>query len=282
MLSRLLYSEDVAGGKMVAKQGAQVRTDPSVVGRGTFWTVDPGNYVILTGFFYSYDNIYYYQTTNGVWAIVDMNNMTGDWSLSGRESVSTYSQTQAQYLVNKIIKNNYAILCNNLICARYANRLTSEERQLVRDLQERLQARNSALQAEGLVDNIQTATPAGYAELSGSLDALMADERIGIATWVVVVIACAVIAATATAAYYAYRSLADESEQDIKYSKDLLRVLTSKLTEEEYQQLLNETKGIVTKAKIKQAIGSYGNVLKLAAFAVAGYVGYKFIKQKFL
>ena len=44
-----------------------------------------------------------------------------------------------------------------------------------------------------------------------------------------------------------------------------------KFTPEEYQQLLDETQGIVTKAKIRQAIGSYGNVLKIGAFIIAGY-----------
>lgn len=279
MLSRLLYSEDVAGGKMVAKQGAQVRTDPSVVGRGTFWTVDPGNYVILTGFFYSYDNIYYYQTTNGVWAIVDMNNMTGDWSPSGRESVSNYSQTQAQYLVNKIIRNNEQILKNNLVCARFAHVFTNAQKQQIRELQERLKERNNALQAEGLLTSVQTSSPDGYAELAPYLNNLMSGGGIGIATWAVLVITATVIAGLGTAAYFAYKSFADESEKDVKFSKELTAILAKKLTPEEYEQLLSETKGIVTKARIKQAASSYGTVLMIAGAAVGGFLLYRFLKE---
>ena len=197
MALTLKYDERYAGAKAVAKAGAQAYS--GIVDHGTVYNAGDGNFTYCTGYYYEDGWWQYVQTTNGLYLVVDLNNP--DWSFTvGAQKTHAYTQSQAQYLVNKIIKNNYAILCNNLICARYADRLTSEERQLVRDLQERLQARNSALQAEGLVDNIQTATPAGYAELSGSLDALMADERIGIATWVVVVIACAVIAATATAA----------------------------------------------------------------------------------
>ena len=182
--------------------------------------------------------------------------------------------------MNKIIKNNIQIVQNNLVCARYANKFSSEQQQLIRDLQNRAEARKGQLQAGGLCSGITTSYPKGYADLGAYLDALMAGEPIGIASWAIVVIAAVVIAATATAAYYTYRYFADESEQDIKYSKELMAVLQQKLTPEEYQQLLDETKGIVTKAKIRQAVNSYGNVLKYAAFAVAGFAVYKFIKSR--
>lgn len=215
-----------------------------------------------------------YQTTGGGYII-----LTDGWQQVGTSAVHQYSQTQAQKLVNTIIANNKKIISNNLLCARFANKLSIQEREQVVALQNRLQVRNEALQAGGLTSNVRTSYPAGYAELSAYLDALMSGEAIGIATWVVVVIAATVIAATATAAYFAYKSLAAESEKDVKFSDDLTRTLTSKLTDEEYQQLLQETKGIVTKAKVKQALGSYWNVLQIAAFAVAGYAGYRFIKN---
>ena len=215
-----------------------------------------------------------YQTTGGGFI-----HLEDGWQQVGTTAVHQYSQTQAQKLLNTIIANNKKIISNNLLCARFANKLSEKEREQVVALQNRLQVRNEALQAGGLTKNIQTSYPAGYAELSAYLDALMRSEAIGIATWVVVVIAATVIAATATAAYFAYKSLAEESEKDVKFSDDLTRTLTSKLTEEEYQQLLQETKGIVTKAKIKQALGSYWNVLQIAAFAIAGYAGYRFIKN---
>lgn len=215
-----------------------------------------------------------YQTTGGQWIY-----LPDGWEKIGVRSVMQYSQNAAQALVNQIIKNNKQIICNNLLCARYANKLTEDQRAQVRELQLRLQARNDALQAGGLTKGVETSYPAGYAEMSAYLDKLMAGESVGVATWVVVVIAATVIAATATAAYFAYKYYAEESERDVKFSKDLTRVLTSKLTEEEYQQLLEETKGIVTKARIRQSLSSYGIVLRIAAFVAAGYFGYTLIKK---
>ena len=190
-----------------------------------------------------------YQTRSGQYII-----LSEGWQEIGQVAIAQYSQSKAQALANKIIKNDQQIIRNNLLCARYASKLTEAQQSAVRTLQNRLQARKYALQSEGLTTNVQTGYPTEYAELSGYLDALMQGEAIGVATWVVVVIAVTVLAATATAAYYTYKKLADESEQDLKYSKELTSVLVSKLTEEEYQQLLDETKGMLTKAKIKQLV----------------------------
>ncbi len=216
-----------------------------------------------------------YQTTSGDYIILNEG-----WEQVGVVPIAKYSQSQAQALVNKIIKNNKIILQNNLLCARYASKLTEAQQSQVRELQRRLQARNSALQAGQLTTNVQTSYPAGYAELSAYLDALMAGETIGIATWAVIVIACTIIAATATAAYFAYKAYADESEKDVKFSKELTAILTSKLTEEEYQQLLQETKGIVTKARIKQSISSYGKAITIAGLIIGGALLYRYVKDK--
>ena len=217
----------------------------------------------------------HYQTTGGGWIY-----LPDGWQQVGTVPVNQFSQTQAQALVNKIIKNNITIVQNNLVCARFANKFSSEQQQLIRDLQNRAEERKAQLQAGGLCTGVSTSYPKGYADLGAYLDALMAGEQIGIATWAIVVIAAVVVAATATAAYYTYRYFADESERDIQYSKQLMAVLQEKLTPEEYQQLLNETKNIVTKARIKRAAGSYWNVLKYAALAFAGYSVYQIIKSK--
>lgn len=215
-----------------------------------------------------------YQTTSGEYII-----LSDGWQFVGNAPIMQYSQSAAQAQVNKIIKNNKAIICNNLLCARYASKLTADQQADVRTLQNRLMARNSALQDAGLVSNVQTSYPAGYAELSAYLDALMQGEAIGVATWVVV-IAATVIAATATAAYFTYKYLANESERDVKYSKQLTATLVSKLTEEEYQQLLDETKGMLTKSKIKSLVrGSWGTI-KIAAVVVGAYTIYKIIKSR--
>lgn len=205
----------------------------------------------------------HYQTTNGGWIF-----LPDGWEHTGQVPINQYSQSQAQALVNKIIKNNIQIVQNNLVCARYANRFTKEQQELIVDLQNRCEARKSALQAGGLCSGVQTSYPKGYADLGGYLDALMTGEAIGIAAWAIVVIVATVVAATATAAYFAYKSIADESAKDVKYSKELLSILAQKLTPEEYDQLMRETQGIVTKARIKQSISSYGNVVKYGAIAL--------------
>lgn len=216
-----------------------------------------------------------YQTIDGNYII-----LSEGWEKVGTMAIMQYSQSQAQALVNTIIKNNQIIICNNLLCARYANKLTSQQQQQVRDLQNRLQERNIALQSGGLTTNIQTSYPQGYNELAPYLDKLMNKESIGVATWVIVVIAATVVAALSTAAYFAYKSLAAQSEQDVKFSKQLTATLTSKLTDAEYQQLLGETKGIVTKARIKQLISTYSSWLAYAAIGVGIYFVYRAIKNR--
>lgn len=240
-----------------------------------------GRYAYLTGWYCTDGDVTYLQTTiNNVW-LVNVGN-TPDWKRTTNIKPKTYSQTQAQYLVNKIMRNNMLILQNNLLCARYAERFTAAEQQQIRELQKRLQARNSALQAEGLLTIKESNYPAGYGDFEPYLAKLMNGEKIGVATWVIIVIAATVIAGLGTAAYFAYKSIADESERDVKFSKELTRTLTEKLTPEEYEQLKQETKGIVTRARINQALGSYGNVIKIAALAFAGYTLYKTIKNNWL
>lgn len=224
--------------------------------------------VALTGYsVVSKKGVTGYQTRSGQYII-----LSEGWQEIGQVAIAQYSQSQAQALANKIIKNNQQIIRNNLLCARFASKLTESQQAAVRQLQMRLQARNSALQAEDLTKDVRTGYPTEYAALSGYLDALMQGEAIGIATWVVVVIAVTVLAATATAAYYAYKKLAEESEADLKYSKELTATLVSKLTPEEYQQLLDETKGMLTKSKIKQLISSNSKWLLLAAGGILAAV----------
>ena len=241
-----------------------------------------GEYAYLTGYYYlDYMNgEMYLLTTSGLYLIVDTDSDKAQWGSTGkRVNITSYGESQAQALVKKIIENNILILQNNLLCARFANKLTEDQRAEVRNLQRRLMARDEALQDDGLTEKVKTSYPKGFADLEPYLDKLMNGEAVGIATWAVVVIAAVVITGLGTAAYFTYKSLADESEKDVKFSKDLTRVLTSKLTEEEYQQLLDETKGIVTKARIKQAVGSYGKVLTIAAFVVGGGLLYRWIKN---
>lgn len=244
--------------------------------RSAYPTTGAAQYVKLTGYTQiSKRGNLHYQTTDGYFIY-----LPDGWTEYTQVNLPNYSQSQAQALVNKIIKNDITITQNNLVCARYASRFSPEQQQLIRDLQNRVVARENALKNEGLCTDIQTSYPRGYVELEPYLAALMNGQAIGLATWAICVIAASVVLVTSTAAYFAYRAFANESDNDVKYSKELTKALTDKLTEEEYQQLLNETKGIVTKSRLKQAISSYGNIAKWALFGIAGFAIYKVIMNK--
>ena len=240
----------------------------------------PGTSFILTGYYYVVGGYTWLLTTSGYFVSAAISSgSVKNWQIYKNAAVvQDYSKTRAQYLVWKIIRNNKEILRNNLVCARYASKFTAEQQGKIKQLQQRLMARNSALLNEGLCESVETSYPEGYADLEPYLAAIMNNGSIGIASWAVIVIAAVVIGATATAAYFAYKQFADESEKDIKYSKELMAILAEKLTPEEYDQLLKETKGIVTKARIKQAAGSYAKVLRWALYAFAGVALYNILK----
>ena len=191
------------------------------------------------------------------------------------DKVQIYSAKQAQKLVDAIITNNQRILENNLVCARFAHKLTSAQQQQLYALQSRMNTRNESLLRDGLVQTETTAAPEGYADLQSYLDSFMS-RGVGSIT-VAIVITAVVIASLATAAYFCYKYYAQESEQDVKFSDELTKTLTSKLTPEEYEQLMEETKGIVTKAKIKARFRSSAKWAIIAAAAIgAGILLKKF------
>ena len=248
--------------------------------------VSIGTQVTLTGIYmyFSHDSFLYYYTKNGS-AVILLDNSNGymwdDWKSNGYGDKSpTYSKAQAQALVDKILQNNQIIICNNLICARFANKLSASERQSVKDLQNRIQSRNTQLINDGVLENIKTSYPSGFSNLSSYLEKLMNSEAVGVAAWVVIVIAATVIASLSTAAYFAYKNLALESERDVKFSKQLTATLTQKLTPEEYQQLLNETKGIATKSRIAQLISSNAGWIGWAVALTGGYIAYRVLKNR--
>lgn len=214
-----------------------------------------------------------YQTTSGEWI-----ELSEGWKVAGTDT-NTYSRKDAQALVDKIIKNNKVIIANNLLCARYAEKLTADQRNRVRALQTRLEQRNSALIESGLCEGLEQSYPTGYSELQPYLNKLMTTTDSGIygvgSVTVTIIVVALVIASLSTAAYFAYKAYAAQSEQDVKYSKELTKILTEKLTPEEYQQLMSETKGIVTKARIWQSIGNYGRLITFAAVGVGAFFLYK-------
>lgn len=244
---------------------------------------DEGNVMVqLTGFYRTgADGSAMYQTTSGGWI-----RMADGWKNTGYSPIRQYSQKDAQYYVNKVTKANATIYENNLVCSRFASKLTDEQQFLLYSLQTRLESRNQQLLNDGLCSNQKVASPPGYSLLSNNLSAFMQSyssgasiSGIGSITATIVVVAV-VIASLATAAYFAYKYMASEAEKDVQYSDELTQVLLKKLTPEEYEQLKRETQGIVTKSKLTAKFGSALSFLKWGLVAVAGVVVYKSIFKK--
>ena len=157
-----------------------------------------GEYAYLTGYYYlDYMNDkMYLLTTSGLYLIVSTDSDKAQWGSTGkRVNIASYGESQAQALVEKIIENNILILQNNLFCARFADKLTEDQRAEVRNLQRRLMARNDELKDDGLTEKVKTNYPKGFADLEPYLDELMNGEAIGVAltTWVVIVVAAAIV-----------------------------------------------------------------------------------------
>ena len=203
------------------------------------------------------------ETIDGYWI-----DITDGWSVTGYNV--NYSVSRAQELVNGIIKNNETILCNNILCARYSNKLTEAQKRTLYELQSRLNARNEALLNKELVSVSTVGAPSGYAELEGYLTSFMQSGGVGSLSIATIVIVATVIVAAGTAAYLCYKKYYDESVQDVKYSNELTKVLASKLTDEEYQQLMRETRNIVTKASIRSRLNGGMRLVYFGAALLAG------------
>lgn len=203
---------------------------------------------------------------------------SGEWTKGGMASI--YSQAQAQDYVNRMIENNKQILMNNLLCARFAHHLTTSERQQLYDLEARLYDRNNRLIQDGFTTQRSDSEAYGYGELSQYLKDFMRNGVSLVISTTAIVISCVVVASLATAAYFAYRYYWEQSEKDVKYSDKLTKTLLTKLTAEEYDQLMQETKGIVTKASIKARLGNTWDIAKIAILAFGVYTIYNLIMTK--
>lgn len=229
--------------------------------------------VQLTGYYKTgADGTDMYQCVSGSWI-----RMADGWQYVGYAPIRHYTQKDAQYYVNKIIRNNANILENNLFCARFANKLSEDQQEELRSLQRRLESRNERLLNDGLCNDVKVSTPPGYADLQNYLYALMNYQAIGGITTTIVVVAV-VLASMATAAYFAYKYLAEESELDVTYSKELTEMLMSKLTPEEYEQLMRETQGIVTKAKLSSKIKGVLGTASIFMWGLAILGGYLLLR----
>lgn len=231
--------------------------------------------VQLTGYYkQGADGTDMFQTVDGGWI-----RMADGWEYIAYAPIRQYTQKDAQYYVNKVIKNNAHIYENNLFCARFANKLNEDQKVELMGLQKRLEDRNNQLLNDGLCTGLQVSTPPGYRNLQPYLTAFMNGGGIGVAVSTIVVVAV-VIASLSTAAYFAYKYIASESEKDVKYSDELTSVLMQKLSDEEYKQLLQETQGIVTKAKLTSRLGGGLSLVKWGLLAVGCFAIYKAWKNR--
>jgi hypothetical protein len=218
-----------------------------------------------------------YQTTSGDWVC-----LTDGWTQTSWSEIEKADGGMAQWYINKMIQNNAIIYENNLLCGKFSHKLTAEQKKMVVELQKRLMERNDKIKNEGMVTDILESYPPGYAELEPYLNNLknnVSGVGVVISTTTMIIVGCVVLASVATAAYFAYKSLYNESEEDVKYSKELTETLANKLTPEEYNQLVEETQGIVTRAKIKAKFDNTSDVFKWVLLAVGGIGVWGFIKS---
>lgn len=273
-----LYNANFAGRIAITTGGTwslRVFSNTWNFGQVTIDGYEPTLQCVLTGWYINRNGYNYYQTTApNAWVILDKNTTVTE-DRSARSG-------NAQNLVNEIIKNNKRILENNLICARYSAKLTANQRTLLYDLQSRLEMRNNALLNSNLISSARETYPGGYINLQNYLTDFMTNGKIGVAIsgTAVIVVSAVVIASMAAAAYFAYLAYYNESMQDVKYSDELTAILANKLTPEEFNQLKNETAGIVTKTRLKSSLGTFSTLFNIAAWGFLGYAIYKFVSPK--
>lgn len=235
--------------------------------------------VQLTGYYSVYGTINMYQTINNKYI-----DIAEGWEYAASAPIRHYTPKDAQFYLDKIIKANKKILQNNLFCARFANKLNEDQQWDLYFLQKRMAERNEKLISDGFCSEQKISSPPGYSMLSNSLSNFMVSMQTGAPIGAVVsistiVIAAVIIASLSTAAYFAYKYIASEAEKDVKFSDDLTRTLVAKLTKEEFEQLMEETNGIVTRQKILSSIGGGLGFVKFGLLAVAGLAIYKTFKD---
>lgn len=239
--------------------------------------------VQLTGYYKQGTSSVMYQTTQDGWI-----KLSDGWQNTGYAPIRQYTAKDAEYYVNQVIRNNAHILENNLFCARFASKLNDDEQYELYRLQSALQARNERIVNDGLCTDIKVSSPPGYSKLDGYLNQFMQAYANGaeingvgvISTTAIIVVSCIVVGSLATAAYFAYKAFAAESEKDVKYSDELTKTLLNKLTPEEYEQLKRETNGIVTKTRLSSRFSGAFGLLKWTAVIAGGLLVYKYIKDK--
>ncbi len=273
------FDTSIAGHKAVAAND-NAQWARLVGGQGG--TLRTGDYAVLTGWYVT-DTLG--RTICQIESDPTMGIIASDNITLSSAQYASYSNREAQALVNGIITNNRAIYENNLLCGRFRRKLTTSQQKQVAALQQRLEARNSALVDSGVLGDLKQSYPKGYILYYDDLQALCNENKIGIvvSTTAMIIITAIVVASMGTTAYFAYKAYYNESVDDVKFSNELTKILSEKLTDEEYAQLKSETAGLVTKAKLTSKLGAFGGKIKFLLYALLGagaaYGVYKFVKR---
>lgn len=270
LTSNITFNPEYAGARWLAIRNAACVSLSSSTGEQI--NIQAGYYVVGTGRYTWDDTNIYVETTTGYWAVI--NEQNPDFTGNGKE---TKTSAQAQNLVNSLMQTNMRILENNLFCARYSKYLSATEKQNVAILQHNLEVRNNAIMDTDVFSAMEQASPEGYDELQPYLDQLCSENKVGVVvtTSVLLIVSAIVVASLSTAAYYAFSYYAEQATKDLKYSDELTKTLTEKLTAEEYEQLMTETKGLVSKAAITSKLSGSFSWLKYIAYGAVAYLIYK-------
>lgn len=259
------FEPKLAGYKARANQSAMINT----LGRG--FQVGAGSVVTLTGW---YDGLNYYTVEYpGYYISID------DWDIVATPTPKT--QAQAQSMINKLLKNNQYIFENNLLLARYADRLNLSEKNTLYGLQKRLEERDNMLREADVFSEMQEARIIGYSNYQNYLNQFMSSHNTGVglvvSTTTAIIIGVVVIASLSAAAYFAFKAAYEESQQDVELSRRMLQIFEKyQMTEEDIATIQQETQGIVTKRVLMEKINNwFGNAKMLIVGGLAVFVGYK-------
>ena len=252
------------------------------------YIIKSGRTVTLTGYGYEVNSSYYYLQTlenNNLYICIDYDDL--EWERVSEGSTKEYSQAQAQDLIGKLLKNNQYIFENNLLLSRFANKLSYNEKVRLYNLQKRLENRDNMLRESDVFSQMQESRIMGYSNFQDSLNSFMGSfnpsQSVGLVvstTWAIIT-AVVVIGSLSTAAYFAFKDLYEESVQDVKLSREMLKIFEKyNMTEEDIATIQQETQGIVTKAVLMEKIRTtFGNIKNILLYGALGYVGYQLYKK---
>ena len=242
---------------------------------GHGFNVPVGTVVTLTGWYDGW--MYYIIEYPGYFINID------HWEHLGYSA--QVSPTKAQNIVNKLLKNNQIIFENNLLAARFANRMNLSEKNTLYGLQKRLEQRDSQLREADVFSSLGEARIMGYANYQNYLDNFTSSYNSGvglvISTTTAIITVAVVVASLSTAAYFAFKALYEESVKDVELSKKMLQTLAKyNISDEDLRIIEQETQGIVNRAVFMEKINTtFGNIKNILLYGALGYVGYQLYKK---